>query len=83
MNRVFITFRSITPAQWAQRVLRRGGLDTVLQRTPRQLEQRGCGYCLRLRPEDRGHAIQLLQESGIQFNKVFTQEGGTLEELML
>ena len=30
MNRDFITFRSITPAQQAQRILRRAGLDAAI-----------------------------------------------------
>lgn len=83
MKREFITFRSITPAQHAQRVLRRGGIDTILQRTPRQFEQRGCGYCLRLRPVDLEQAIQLLQHSGVSFQKIFTQDNGIPEERVL
>ena len=83
MNRDFITFRSITPAQQAQRLLQRAGVDAMLQRTPRQMEQLGCGYCLRLRPEDRGQALVLLKQSGVQFHRVFTQENGALEELTL
>ena len=83
MKREFITFRSITPAQRAQRLLRQGGVEAILQRTPRQMEQMGCGYCLRLRPEDRGTALLLLQQSAVPFNRVFTQENGMLEELML
>ena len=82
MKRDFITFRSITPAQQAQRALRNGGVETMLQRTPRQLEQLGCGYCLRLRPENRENAILFLRHSGIPFNKVFTEENGKWEEVM-
>lgn len=80
MKRDFITFRSITPAQQAQHILRRGGIETILQRTPRCMEQRGCGYCLRLRPEDREQAVLLLQRSGVRFQKLYTEENGIAEE---
>lgn len=83
MNRDFITFRSITPAQQAQRVLRRAGVDAVLSRTPRALEQLGCGYCLRLRPEHTRQALQLLQQDGVQFRKIYSEENDRVEEKRL
>lgn len=82
MKTDFITFRSITPAQQAQRLLRQGGVDTILQRTPRYMEQQGCGYCLRLRPEDRSRAVALLQASGVNFRKVYTENNG-MQEVVL
>ena len=83
MNRNFITFRSITPAQQAQRLLRREGVETLLQRTPRHMEQQGCGYCLRLRPEQTGLAAELLRRSGVPFRRIYTVMDGQMEELML
>ena len=80
MKRDLITFRSITPAQQAQRVLRRSGIEADLQRTPRQLEHRGCGYGLRIRPEQTEEAVMLLRSGGIRFNRIFTQENGIWEE---
>lgn len=66
-----ITFRSITPAQRAQRVLRRGGMEAALQRTPRQMEVQGCGYCLRIRTVDREMAVSLLEQANIPFGKIY------------
>lgn len=66
-----ITFRSITPAQRAQRVLRRGGMDATLQRTPRQMEAQGCGYCLRIRTVNREMALSLLKQANIPFGKIY------------
>lgn len=83
MKRDFITFRSITPAQQAQRVLRRAGVDAVLSRTPRALEQLGCGYCLRLRPEHTWRAMALLQQAGVTFRKIYSEENGLVEEKLL
>lgn len=84
MGVYFITFRSVTPAQRGERVLRRGKIPCTLQRTPRWMEERGCGYCLRLRPRDGGKAVMLLRQNGIAFGKIYGQkEDGNVEEVAL
>ena len=83
MKTEFITFRSVTPAQRGQRVLQKAGVDVILQRTPRFMEERGCGYCLRLRPGDLHRAVELLRRENVAFSKVYTTVGGNLEERML
>ena len=83
MNTEFITFRSVTPAQRGQRVLQKAGVDVILQRTPRFMEERGCGYCLRLRPGDLHRAVELLRRENVAFSKVYATVGGNLEERML
>ena len=84
MRSCFITFRSVTLAQRGERTLRKGGVECVLQRTPRWLEERGCGYCLRLRPQAAAAAVQRLRDEGAAFRKVFlTDENGAVEELVL
>ena len=79
MKTDFITFRSITPAQHAQRILHQVGIDALLQRTPRQMEQQGCGYCLRIRQEDRLAAVQVLQKANLPFRKLYTFQNGWQE----
>lgn len=82
MKTYFITFRSITFAQRGERLLRQGGVDCVLQRTPKWMEQRGCGYCLRIRPDDALHALELLKRGNAAYSKLFAQtETGRTEEL--
>jgi hypothetical protein len=83
MKTEFITFRSVTPAQRGQRVLQKAGVDVILQRTPRFMEERGCGYCLRLRPGDLHRAVELLRRENVAFSKVYATVGGNLEERML
>ena len=83
MKTEFITFRSVTPAQRVQRVLQQAGIDTILQRTPRWMAERGCGYCLRLRPGDLMRAVELLRRQQVDFSKVYATVGGNLEERML
>lgn len=76
MRMDFITFRSITPAQRGQRLLQHGGIDAVLMRTPRWMEEKGCGYCLRLKSTDTGRAILLLQQAQLPYSKVYASQGG-------
>ena len=81
MKFCFITFRSVTFAQSAQRSLRRAGIDTVLRRTPKGLEQRGCGYCLQLRKTAALQAVDWLRSEKIDFGKLYFQrEDGSGEE---
>lgn len=71
MKWYYITFRSVTLAQRAEAVLRRSGISCHLQRTPRWMEQRGCGYSLQVRRETAARCVQLFQENGIVYSKVY------------
>ena len=66
-----ITFRSVTFAQHAQRVLQREHIFCQLRRTPKILTSRGCGYCLWLRERDVSGAVALLHSEQISYGKVF------------
>jgi hypothetical protein len=82
MRSDYITFRSVTVAQRAERLLKNGGIDCILQRTPRWMEERGCGYCLRVRPMDVSESLRRLKEGSIPFSKVYTrQPNGAVEEM--
>ena len=82
MNDCLITFRSVTPAQRGERVLRRAGLACVLQRTPRAMEAKGCGYCLRILCETMPEATLLLEENQIPYRKRYRiLPAGGMEEI--
>ena len=83
MKKYLITFRSITPAQRGQRLLRQNGITTTLQRTPRWMEERGCGYSLGLREEDAEQAVALLCKEMLPYSKVYIQEDGIVTEIQL
>ena len=81
MKFCFITFRSVTFAQNRQKSLKRVGIDTVLRRTPKGLEQRGCGYCLQLKSTLAAQAVDQLRREGIEFSKLYRfRENGSAEE---
>lgn len=82
MRSYFVTFRSITYAQRGQSLLKTNGVETALQRTPKRMQERGCGYGLKLKQEQAWMAVQLLQENRIPFVKVYVQRpGGETEEV--
>ena len=79
----FITFRSITFVQRGQRVLEDAGIHCTLQRTPRWMEQQGCGYYLKLRTEDCRRGTELLRANQVPFRKVYRQREDALEEVTM
>ena len=84
MNVYFITFRSVTLAQRGEAVLMGEGQRAVLTRTPRWMEERGCGYSLRLRCDHVEIWAALLRRRGIEFRKVYRRrEDGDIEEVAL
>lgn len=84
MNYYFITFRSVTHAQKGEKVLQKEGIRCSLQRTPRWMEEKGCGYSLRIWVRDPMQAVAALRTTGIALRKVYLQrEDGEMEELRL
>ena len=82
MHVFFITVRSVTFGQRAERVLKKDGIFCTLQRTPKWMEQRGCGYCLRLRNEWKA-AAAALDRAGVEYRKIYRQNGEAAEEVKL
>ncbi len=82
MNKTWIiTFRSITFAQKAQRLLRGERIEAALQRTPAGLSERGCSYCLGLRERDITAAMAVLRRNHLLTGKIFSRaEEGLWEE---
>ena len=79
-----ITFRSITYAQRGERLLNRAKIRCTLGRTPRWMEEQGCGYSLRLHTESIARAVSLLRGEQLPMRKVYLrQEDGSLEEIAI
>ncbi|MBQ8835125.1 MAG: DUF3343 domain-containing protein [Oscillospiraceae bacterium] len=82
MKFYYITFRSVTFAQRGEKVLQKSGIRCTLQRTPRWMEEQGCGYCLKLWTKDVTPAVDVLRQNGVGMRKVYSQrQDGQLEEL--
>ncbi len=79
-----ITFRSITPAQRGERTLKNKGISCRLGRTPRKLEEMGCGYSLYVPREKIYEAIAILEEKSVNYRKVYMlSPQGMPEEIVL
>lgn len=84
MRNYYITFRSVTFAQRGERMLQRHDYRCTLRRTPRWMEEQGCGYSLQIYTENIRGAVELLREEELPLRKIYAQRrDGTLEELVL
>ena len=84
MRYYYITFRSVTVAQRGEKILNAAGIRCAVRRTPRWMEEQGCGYCLRLRTKELAPAAELLVREGVPYRKLYVQTAqGRLEEVTL
>ena len=84
MNLYYITFRSVTFAQRGDKILSAQNIRVSLMRTPRWMEEQGCGYALKLWTKDISAVVRLLRENKVQLRRVYMQgETGQLEEVKL
>lgn len=82
MKSYLITFRSVTYAQRAERALERSNISCRLRRTPRWMEERGCGYAVEAKLTDLEQGIGILRQQGIPYRKSYrmTADGGVEEK---
>ena len=81
MRFYYITFRSVTVAQRGEKILSAAGNRCSLLRTPRWMEEQGCGYCLRLWTDSPAAAVELLKKNRVPLRKLYVQRtDGQLEE---
>lgn len=79
-----ITFRSVTPAQRGEMLLKNAGYYCSLRRTPRWMQEQGCGYSLQLHSQDVRDAVDLLDKDKISYRKIYLlRDSGTAEEVAL
>lgn len=73
MRVYYLSFRSVTFGQQAERLLRSAGVSCSLRRSPRWMEEQGCGYALRLRTEEIDPVTRLLRDHQIPMRRVYVQ----------
>ena len=69
-----ITFKTLTQAQRAARLLERAGHTVSIRRIPADLSRSGCGYAVTLR-KAAYDAVELLKANGLWTGKLFRREG--------
>ncbi len=84
MKFFYITFRSVTFGQRAEHLLSQRGCRCSLQRTPRWMEEQGCGYALRVWSREITEAVEILRKNKVPLRRVYCQQAdGQLEEYPL
>lgn len=84
MKCYYITFRSVTFAQRAEKLLLHSEIRCSVQRTPRWMEEQGCGYALRFWAMDPGKALQILHGQNVPMRRLYLQDvHGELVEMHL
>ena len=82
MKTFFLTFRSITQAQRAERAFARAGMACILRRTPRWMEERGCGYGVEVKCAQLRTGLEVLRREKLPFRKSYLLHGdGVVEEV--
>ena len=71
MYECYFTFRSITAAQRAERILLERGIRSKLLRSPKFLSIKGCGYALRIQNRDAITAATLLAAAQVNYSAVY------------
>lgn len=78
----YFTFRSVTTAMRGSRILEAMGISSLTVRTPKQLQQQGCGYSLRVRGDAAARAKQALQQAEVQYSRIYRKdESGQWQEV--
>ena len=83
MTIYLLTFRSLTHAQRAARLLERGGITATVIKAPQGLSGSGCAYAVTLRARV-GEAVNLLRGSRLKLGRLFRREDeGSYTEVAL
>ncbi len=82
MKYCFITLRSLTTAQRAESVLRKNGIVCSVQRTPRWMEEQGCGNGLKVGCADIEEALYVLKLNKISYKRAYLRgDNGRMEAI--
>ena len=79
MEQYYVSFRSVTYAQKGQRALEEKGQSCFLQRAPKWMNMRGCGYAIAVK--DPGMAARILREKKAPWEKIYGVQGSRIWEV--
>ena len=81
MKGYLITFRSVTLAQKGSAALEEEGIVCRLRRTPRWMEERGCGYAVEAKLAALERGTSVLRREGIPWRKCYRITEDGMEEV--
>ena len=65
MLQAYLVFRSVTSGQRALAALERSAIPCRLQRSPRQISEKGCAYALTVSEQNLNRSLGLLRQERI------------------
>ncbi len=75
-----LSFRSLTYAQRAARILERAGITGTVSRVPKAASTRGCAYCVIVAARHKERSLSILANAGVTPERVLLRHpDGTLE----
>ena len=75
-----LTFRSLTYAQRAARILERAGVVGTVSRVPKAAATKGCAYCVTIAARHRDRAVDLLASADLAPERILLRNAnGSLE----
>ena len=75
-----LTFRSLTYAQRAARVLERAGITGTVSRVPKAAATKGCAYCVIVAARYKETAVSILSMAGLSPERTLLRNAdGTVE----
>ena len=84
MNDNYFTFRSVTAAMRGSRILGDAGIASITVRTPKQLQQQGCGYSLKVSGDAAVRAKLALAQAEVRYSRVYRRDdSGQWQEVTL
>lgn len=69
INYCVILFRSITQSVWTFRLLKKAGIERKMVPIPSSLSP-DCGYCVRVLKEDVQRVKDVLEKSGVGYERI-------------
>ena len=69
MNQVVILFHSAHHSIWANKLVKKAGIEQKLMPVPRRFSS-DCGYCLRVREEDCAKVLNIFDENQVEYDRV-------------
>lgn len=79
MYNCLITFRAATHARRAAALFEANGCMCLVIRPPQELLSNNCGYGVKLRYAQLDQALRLLENSGVEYKRVFLVNNGRYE----
>ncbi len=71
MSNYLLTARSLTFAQRGAKILTKNSISATLLRSPRQLTENGCSYCLKISERNIRKSVEILRSTGLFTGNVY------------